>query len=338
LVCVCAAGGAARADEIFFKNGDRLTGQIVRLEDGVVVFQSKALGEVRFQAAELESFKSDQPLDVRLADGTKARAAVSDGAEGQVTIAPGTPTARRVPTEQVRAINPKEGWSGAVMAGLIVTRGNSNTENANVEADVERRRVQDRVTAGARYLFGRQRDPDTGDKTVTSDTWHVKGKYDYFFSPRFYGYLNGKVEQDNIANLDLRLTPGGGVGYQFFERPDFKAMGEAGLTYVYEKYSSPDDASATEFREHNEYLSGRLAYKLEKRYLNDRLTLFHNAEYLPSLHDVEDYLINADAGMRVGVTGSMFMEYKLSLTYDAMPAPGASNSDVRHLLSVGWKF
>ena len=78
------------------------------------------------------------------------------------------------------------------------------------------------MTAGARYLFGRQRDPDTGDKTVTSDTWHVKGKYDYFFSPRFYGYLNGKVEQDNIANLDLRLTPGGGVGYQFAERPDVR--------------------------------------------------------------------------------------------------------------------
>jgi putative salt-induced outer membrane protein YdiY len=327
----------AAADEIFFKNGDRLTGQILRLEGGRLTFKSNLAGEVTVNLTDLESFKSDQPLDVRLEDGSSVRAPVRDAPRGEVTVAPDTPQARTLSVAKVKAINPKDGWSGSALAGMLVTRGNSNTDNANVEFNFEKRRVDDRLTGGATYLYGRQRDPGTGDKATTTDNWNARLKYDYFFSPRLYAYANTKVEKDNIANLDVRLTPGGGVGFQIVDRPDFKALVEGGLTYVYEKFAAPEEASTTEFRDHNEYFSGRLAYKLEKRFA-DRLTLFHNAEYLPSFRDIDDYLVNADGGLRVGITGRLFVEYKLTLTYDAMPAPGASNTDLRHLLSVGWQF
>jgi putative salt-induced outer membrane protein YdiY len=341
-ICTCALiilfAPIASADEIFFKNGDRLTGQILRLEGGKLTFKSNYAGEITVNASDLESFKSDQPLDVRLEDGRGFRAKITDAPGGEVTVAPDTPDSRTVPVARVKAINPKEGWSGSVLAGLIITRGNSDTDNANAEFNVEKRRVDDRFTAGGGYLYGRQRDPNTGLKTTTADNWNVRAKYDYFFSPRLYAYGNVKAEKDNIANLDFRLTPGVGVGYQVVDRPDFKASTEAGLTYVYEKFDAPDTASSTEFRDHNEYLSGRLAYKIEKKFGGDRLTLFHNAEYLPSFQDIDDYLVNADGGVRVGITGKLFLEYKLTLTYDAVPAPGASNTDLRHVLSVGWQF
>lgn len=339
-VIVLLLSNQGLADEIFFKNGDRLSGQIVRMEGGRLTFKSKFAGEVTVNRSDLESFKSDEPLDVRLEGGGTMKAAVSEAAkQGDVTIAPGTPQARTVPVEQVKAINPKDGWSGSLLAGLLVTRGNSDTDNANFEANVEKRRLDDRLTAGATYLFGRQRDPATGEKRTTTDNWNARAKYDYFYSPKLYGYANVKVEKDNIANLDLRLTPGIGLGYQFVDRDDLKASAEAGLTYVYEKFSPPDTTTAAtaEFREHNEYLSGRLAYKIEKKF-NDRLTLFQDTEYLPSFKDIDDYLINANAGMRVGLTGSLFLEYKFTLSYDSVPAPGASNDDLRHVLSVGWQF
>jgi putative salt-induced outer membrane protein YdiY len=329
--------GLSWADTIFFKNGDRLTGRIVRMEGGRLTLKSSVAGEVTFNLSDMESFKSDQPLDVRLGDGSAVRATVSDAPNGEVTVAPDTPRARTVPVAGVKAINPKDGWSGSAQAGLLVTRGNSNTDNANVELNVEKRRLDDRFTAGASYLFGRQRDPSTGQRTTTTDNWNARAKYDYFFSPRLYAYGNVKVEKDNIANLDLRLTPGVGVGYQIVDRPDFRASTEAGVTYVYEKFSAPSGAGDADFRERNEYLSGRLAYKVEKK-LGERVTLFQNTEFLPSFQDLNDYLVNADGGMRVGVTDRLFVEYKLTLTYDAVPAPGASNTDLRHVLSVGWQF
>jgi putative salt-induced outer membrane protein YdiY len=327
------------ADEIFFKNGDRLTGTIERLEDGKMYFKSKAAGDVQVKLDDLESFKSDQPLDVRLEGGKSVRATVTDSKEGEVVIGKGTGAERVMATQEIKAINPKEGWSGTLAAGASLARGNTSSEEVHANIDAERRRLNDRATAGATYLFGRQRDPDTGQKRTTTDNWNVRGKYDYFFKPHWYGYVNGKVEKDNIANIDLRLTPGVGMGYQFVEREDFKVSAEAGLTYVYEKFDDPDSSSTpqTEFREHNEYLSGRLAYTIERQF-KDRFTLFHHAEYLPSFQDIGDYLVNADAGVRVGLISNLFLEYKFTLTYDAVPAPGASNTDLRHLLSVGWSF
>jgi hypothetical protein len=38
-------------------------------------------------------------------------------------------------------------------------------------------------------------------------------KYDHFFTRKFYGYIGTKVERDGVAELELRLTPGAGVGY-----------------------------------------------------------------------------------------------------------------------------
>ena len=34
----------------------------------------------------------------------------------------------------------------------------------------------------------------------------------------------------------------------------------------------------------------------------------------------------------------MFAEYKLEFRYDSTPAVGASRSDLRHIVGVGWKF
>jgi putative salt-induced outer membrane protein YdiY len=337
LLALALAQTASRGDEIFFKNGDRLTGKIVTAQEGTMTIQSNVAGEIKVKMTDIESFKTIDNVDVRLHGGAGVSAKVVDANEADaVIIAPDTPAARTVKVENIRAINPKEGWNGSLTAGALVTRGNTFSDNFNVNVDAERRTAVDRVTAGATYLYGRQKQPGTGEKETTTDNWNVRGKYDYFFNTRLYAYTNARVESDEIARLDLRVTPGIGLGYQWIERPKLKISTEAGVTYVYERFDPPDTPDDG-FRDHNESLSGRLAYKLESR-INDRFVLFHNTEYLPSFQESDDYLITSDAGMRVTLTGRLFMEYKLTLTFDAQPAPGATETDLRHLISVGWQF
>src|SRR6478735_8657163 len=111
LILTSACATPLLADELFFKNGDHLTGEVVRLEGGTMVFKTRHVGEIKANLSDLESVKTDKPVDVRLTDGTQARATVSDAKEGEVTIGQGTPAARTVPTKDLAAINPKEGWS-----------------------------------------------------------------------------------------------------------------------------------------------------------------------------------------------------------------------------------
>jgi hypothetical protein len=45
-LCILLSSAVGFADELYLKNGDRLTGQIVRMTDDKVVFKSAVAGEV----------------------------------------------------------------------------------------------------------------------------------------------------------------------------------------------------------------------------------------------------------------------------------------------------
>lgn len=320
---------ASRADEIRFKNGDRLTGTIVVLDKGELKFKSKVAGEVTISVADVQTIATDAPVTIVLPDGSSVQqrlVAAGDGRTALAEPAPGRPAEVELAT--LRQINPSKAWSGAVVVGGLITRGNSDTESLSVTIDALRRTERDRLTLGAAYLFGRETSPDTGDKSTSTDNWFAAGKYDYFFEPKFYGFGGLRVERDRIAELDLRVTPSAGVGYQWVERPDFNFSTEAGLAWVYEEYRNT---------EADDHFAAKLAYHVDGR-LSEQVTAFHNVIYYPSVEELDDYNIVADVGVRAAFSEQMFGEFKLEFKYDATPAPDTSRDDLRYILGVGWKF
>ncbi len=234
-----------------------------------------------------------------------------------------------VAIKDIKSINPPPvKWTGAITANGLLTDGNSNTQNIGIAIDASRRSEQDRISFDAGYLYGRQKNPDTGESSTTTDSWFLFGKYDYFFTKKFYGSVSSRVERDRIADLKLRVTPAGGVGYQWIEKPNMNFLTEAGLAWVYEDFeNAPSD----------DHFALRLAYHFDKK-LNDKVNFFHDLEYLPSIEDSSDFNINADAGVRVTLTKNKFTEFRFEWKHDNQPAPGAAENDLRYLLGVGWAF
>ena len=48
----------------------------------------------------------------------------------------------------------------------------------------------------------------TGEKEVTQDQWKARGEYDYFFSKKLFGFIDGRYEKDRIAELERRVVVG----------------------------------------------------------------------------------------------------------------------------------
>ena len=321
-----AACAPASADEIRLKNGDRLTGKIAEASGGKLKITTAAEGDITVDLKEVQTFSTDEPVEVRLKDGTIIREAVrpSDTA-GAIGVGAGADQ----PLSEVKSIKTKrDQWTGALVVGGLLTRGNSDTESLNVSVEASRRTDTDRISANAGYIYSRQKDPDTGNKSTAADNWFVGGKYDYFFTEKFYGYGAMRVDHDRIAGLDLRLTPSLGVGYQWVETPGFNFATEGGLAYVHEEYSAGGS---------DDHMAARLAYHVDKKF-NEKVALMHNLEYLPSLERGSDFNVNADAGVRATLTKAMFAEFKFEWRYDATPAPGAEKNDLRYTLGVGWTF
>jgi putative salt-induced outer membrane protein YdiY len=328
---VAAACGVARADEVQFLNGDRLTGTILSAEGGKLKIKTAVAGEVTVELKDVRTFTTDAPVELRTKSGDRitAPAAASDQA-GQVTVQPAAAAQpQAVPLTDLKYLNFSEAWTGALLVGAQFARGNTFSDQANVAFDVARRTEQDRWTFTGAYNFGRQRDPATGNRSTSTDNWNLTGKYDYFFTEKFYGFGSFRYEHDRIADLDYRLIPGVGVGYLWADRPDLKFDTEAGLAYVYDRFGSGET---------DENLSARLAYHLKKNLSGDKVTLFHNLEFYPSLEDIRDVLVVTDAGVRASLTPRMFAEYKIEYRYDATPAEGFDHNDLRHIVGVGWKF
>ena len=77
---------ALRADVIVMKNGDRVTGAIVKKDGNALTVKSALFGTISLPWDQIDSVKTDSSLNVVLADGKETQAALSTS-NGKVDIA-----------------------------------------------------------------------------------------------------------------------------------------------------------------------------------------------------------------------------------------------------------
>jgi putative salt-induced outer membrane protein YdiY len=316
----------ARADEVIFNNGDRLTGTIKKVDGGKLTIKTDVAGEVSVDLKDVKTFSTAETLRVRTTDNATTRATIATTeTAGQVKVADKT-----TPITDIKRISGKQAWTGSVVANGSLQRGNTHETGLGVAADATLRRDDefhdDRFLLRGAYNFGKE--TVNGTQSTSADNWFAQAKYDKFFNEKWYGYALMRYDHDRLADLNYRLAPGIGVGYQWVESANFNFSTEAGVSYVYEDYSNDgtDDRVAL-----------RLAYHVDKK-LNDHVSVFHNLEWLPAFDDPSDYNLNADAGVRAKMTDKLFSEFKIQFERDSTPAPGAEENDLRFLLGVGYTF
>jgi hypothetical protein len=321
----------ARADEVTFLNGDRLTGKVVSAAGGKLMIKTEAAGEVTVDMSKVKTFSTAEPVRLRVGEKVRLSSPVSSGSDGEIRaeMTPGSPP-EPVPIKEITAINPPlPAWTGSIVLNGAFTTGNSVTQQIGFALAASKRWEDDRVSLGAQYSYGRQKDPDTGVSTTTVNYGMAFAKYDHFLTKQLYGFGQAKVERDTVAGLLVRVSPSAGVGYQWFESPTFNLSTETGLAWTYEDY----EESGT-----RQFFGPRLAYAVDWAPF-EPIKLYHTLEYLPSFTDFTgDYLLNIDAGLRASIWKDLFADVKIEFRYDSTPAPGRKSTDTRYLVGAGWKF
>jgi len=334
ILCVLVFSATLFADEVYFKNGDRLSGQILRLTDNKLVLKTAVAGEVTVNLADIRTFSSDEPIDVHLEDGTVLHQRIEAAEPNQFAIAPGAAVrAQTFALANVKAINPppkpEPKWTGSVSGSLSSTHGNTKTDSVAGTVSVSRRSEKDRSTASADYARTKQEDPDTGEESTTENWWRLKGQYDYFFSKKFFGFVNGRYEKDAIADLDRRVILGGGAGYQWIEREGLLFSTNLGLASLFEKFEDEPES--------NSEVSLQAGYNLSAD-LWKNLKLLHDLTYYPSLDQFSDYYLTTTGELRATMIENLFASFRVIFNFDATPAPGRGSTDTKYLLGVGLSF
>ena len=333
-LCCAGASSALYADQVYLKNGDRLTGKIISLTEGKLVLNSDLGGQVTIDMKNIATLSSDAPLEIHLKDGTVLHQPVAAAEPNEFALKTAEPLQpQRLGLASVAAINPppvpKAKWTGNISGAVGLTTGNTKSNSVSASASLARRTEQDRTTADADIAKGSQTDRDTGVGRTTEDWWRLRGEYDYFFTKKFFGFGNGRYEKDAIALLNRRVVVGGGVGYQWIEDAKTSFSTNAGLASVFEKYENQADSS--------NQLSLQAGYTFSRQLLKNTKFL-NDLTYYPSLDQFSDYFLTSTAELRASLTKSMFANFKIIFNYDATPAPDRGNTDIKYLLGVGINF
>ena len=167
LMMLLGLSTAVLADQVTLKNGDRLTGTVVKSDGKTLVLHTDAAGDVTIQFDTIQEIKTDAQLHVTLKDGKTAVGPVTTS-DGKIEIATKTAGTVEAPKDDVtfirndaeqtaydKSLHPglKHGWQGGADVGFSIARGNSETENLAVAFNAVHPTLNDKITLYASSIY-----------------------------------------------------------------------------------------------------------------------------------------------------------------------------------------
>jgi putative salt-induced outer membrane protein YdiY len=316
--------GVVRADEVFLRNGDRLTGDIVKMSDGSLVLKTPYAGELKIDWKEVQGITSKAPVKVQTLDESVLQGIVTSPTGDQIVVTGDQfgPT-RAIPLTNIKAINPPPmvTYSGAFNLGGVVAKGNSDSKAINASLLYTLRADRHRFGMEGKYNYGEQ----SGKLNVRNSLAELS--YDVFVTKRAFLNFFALFEQDTFQDLNLRSTFGAGPGYQFIDTKRTQLSATIGLAYMNEDWRTRADDSSAE---------GRWGVTFTTALIPDRLLFFHRHEGFYEFKAPNGWRLRADQGFRVPVFKQFAMNLEYELRYDSNPAPGRKKTD--HLYIVGISY
>lgn len=215
------------ADQIVMKNGDRITGSIVKKDGDTLTIKTDQFGTVTTSWAKVDSIKSDTPETVILQGKTVT--GTINTTDGQVTVAgqgqtvtapPADVTAIRNADEQKayeRLQNPTwlQLWSGNAALGLAGSAGNAITMTFTGAVTAARTTNNDKTSIYFNDIKSSAFVNGVNNETARA----VRGgwAYDHNVSPRFFFGVSNDWESDHFQDLNLRWVVGGTGGYHLIK-------------------------------------------------------------------------------------------------------------------------
>jgi putative salt-induced outer membrane protein YdiY len=327
---------AANADEIRLKNGDLITGKIVKKETSVVAVETSYAGQINIQWSEIDTIKSDKPVHLVLTDGSNLHGPLQENEDGVASIELAeadvdknlAPEEKEFDLREVRYINPTpdltgEGvrWTGHVNAGGALTQGNTDTKTLRFDGETIARTLKNRYTLTGEF----NRAEDHGDDTRFDS--RARAKYDRFFTDQWYGYINTSLENDRFRDLRLRRMLGVGNGYQIFETPSLNLSIEGGVNHISEDYYSAED---------NSYPGLRWALKYDQLLFGGKTQLFHEHETLVGFEEENHILFFSKTGLRFPLVFNMNASTQFNYDWDSDPSEGRERADSTLMFTLGY--
>ncbi len=322
------------AGELLLKNGDRVAGELIKLEAEKLTWQSDSFGTITVDKARIENLHTvtlmklngiNQPCALIGMENRNIRYSCRKGISGSLPL---LTVELAMPYEDYQLVGMthrgKLGLSGSY------SRGNKVENDWDLDSELEMRRGDLRHKVDVEYENKSQNNESAKEK------YKLEYGLDWFYQTRWFLYSDLEFSVDDSKNIDIRQAFGSGFGFQLWEF-DISALSfTGGLTYVSESFEAPlvPDES---FEDKNERIAWQ--FGLDYRYtLPFEAQLFHKNSLFQSFEGSEDWRFESDTGISMPLWGSLYSEIKLEYDYDNAPQGDNRSEDSAVKFGVGYSW
>ena len=359
LISLLAPSSALFADQVTLKNGDRLTGTVVKSDGKTLVLHTDAAGDVTIQFAAIQEIKTDtdKELHVTLKGGKTAVGPVTT-TEGKIEIATKTGGTVEAPKDDVtlirndaeqlaydKSLHPglKHGWNGGANVGFSVARGNSETENLALALNAVHPTLNDKITL---YLSSIDTQNNLATPSTVANLIQSGLRYDRNLNPLLFVFGAGDFMSNALQFLDLRSVYSGGFGYHAIKSDITTLDFLGGLNYTHETYSNgaeipPTPPSTTptgvfaSYGKTNRFVALTLGEELNHK-LGKSTVVTQNLYFFPNLQDTGQYRATFNLGTVTKIGKAFGWQNQFGDIYVSNPPSGAKKNDL--ILTTGLNF
>jgi putative salt-induced outer membrane protein YdiY len=327
------------------KNGDRLTGTVVKSDGKTLVLHTDAAGDVTFQFAAIQEIKTDKELHVTLKGGKTVVGPVAT-TDGKIEIATKTAGTVEAPKDDVtlirnddeqtaydKSLHPglRHGWTGGANVGFSVARGNSETESLALAFNAVHTTLNDKITLYATAI-NTTNDLATPSSVASLTTGGIR--YDRNLNPRMFAFVAADYQSNGLQYLDLRAVYTGGIGVHVIKSDNTMFNFLAGVNYTHETYSNgPLNVPLTvpptyvSYGVTNRFVALTLGEELTHK-LGKSTVVTENFYYFPDLLQTGDYRAVFNIGTVSKISKWLGWQNQFGDIYVSNPPVGTKDNDL----------
>jgi putative salt-induced outer membrane protein YdiY len=333
LMILCLPAQAKRKDLVIMKNGDRLTGEVKKLEYGVLYVDLEYVsGSIGVDWLQVEKVESTGGFQVILKDGERVAGTIEKVPE---TEAPAKDFTIHGVHGEVRAAAPdvvtvesqkRSFWrqlTGSIDFGTNFTSGNNQT---SLSADASANYLSPKWLAGAsaNSSFSGQ---SGGSKSNLLELQTIDGR---FLSRNSLLMGIGDFLHSSQQDISLRTTLGGGYGRYLIRSNHNTLAWLGGVVYTNENFANNDQPAGQNL----EALVG-MQYQM---FRFDRYNLQSQVLVYPGLTDAGRVRATTKTTFTMKLVNNFHLDFTVLDNFDSSPPFNAKRNELGISNTLGWTF
>ena len=319
----------AFGDTISLKNGDHITGNVTSMSGGRLIVDTVYASGINIDWTHIKTLQTEDALTLLMSDESVYEGKVIALASEKIVIQTKSGRQISIDAQSLEYINPpayeldKFVWQGDVNLGMNATKGNSRIDNLHIDGELKFRNRFNR------YIVGGQYNLQKNQGTNTAKNARANGAYHRFTTDKWYALLNTSASIDEFQDLNLRLTAGPGMGYEFWQSDLRNLAFEGGLNYTYEDFEKePKD----------DYATLRWSLKFDHWLYKRRAQYFLTHTGLESVEDLNNLVLQTQTGFNIPIMERLKTKFELDIDFNNEPAAGRRKTDVKYLVTGGYTW